>query len=389
MSFTAPLAYTGANAYAYTGANAYAYTGANAYAYAYGAPMEAYGFDGLPGNPMLAVALGEAHRALRRDVYTDPVASDRWLPGRPLQPRDDVARIGRLGAQVRQSMAQLELLGALQFEPPGDGAPEGTPAVLWADGGAGGERHFAQLVRMTRPPLDYFRNQLPVVDAQGGIRDARLAEILTQVAPPIAQFASVLNLQAGRHRQTLELLNLALQCTYAVTMRFKLALSCPRPSELSAALMPCIEVPAHAALPAGHAAEAHVTATLLGALAGADDPLRSGLRRVAHRIAENRVVAGLHYPIDNVSGRLLGDAFASYLLAACGQAADWHGGEFDGAGLDPAAAGANVFEAEHAADDGRAHGVGCSALSGFAAPAAARFKVLRAMWAAAQAEWAP
>lgn len=388
MSFTAPLAYTGANAYAYayTGANAYAYAGPQAYAYS--APMEAYGFDGLPGNPMLGVALGEMRGALRRDVYTDPLTADRWPPAQALRPLDDVARIGRLGAQVRQSMAQLELLGALQFEPP----TASTPAVLWADCGTGGERHFAQLVRMTRPSLDYFRAQLPVVDALGGIRDARLPEILTQVAPPIAQFASVLNLQAGRHRHTLELLNVVLQGTYAVTMRFKLALSCPRPSELSAALMPCIEVPAHAALPAGHAAEAHVTATLLGRLAGAGGPpdrLRHGLRRVAHRIAENRVVAGLHYPIDNVSGRLLGDAFASYLLAACGQAADWYGGEFDGENLAPDSAGRPMFEAERAAEDGRSQDPGCTALSGFAAPAAARFPVLRAMWAAAQAEWTP
>jgi hypothetical protein len=42
--------------------------------------------------------------------------------------------------------------------------------------------------------------------------------------------------------------------------------------------------------------------------------LRHQLLRVAYRVAENRVVAGLHYPMDSLAGQLLGVYMAHYFL---------------------------------------------------------------------------
>jgi hypothetical protein len=208
----------------------------------------------------------------------------------------------------------------------------------------------------------------------------RAAEIVTQVAPPVAYFASLLNLQVGRHRRTLELVNAALQFTYAVCMQFKHALACPRPSEYSLVMQPMIEVPMHPSLPAGHAAEAHVTAAVLGALAGAEagksktDEL---LRRLAHRIAENRVISGVHFPCDMTSGRLLGDAVASYVLARCGVGVEWKGGAFKADGMNGQA---DTFDAAP-----RLSGPGCKAFT--EARKGSPSPLLAEMWKAAAAEW--
>ena len=86
---------------------------------------------------------------------------------------------------------------------------------------------------------------------------------------------------------------------------------------------PMVDVPAHGAWPGGHAAEGFVAAHLLHALIkevhpGADALLKRQLNRLAVRIAQNRVVAGLHFPVDTLAGQVMGTALAEYLLRRCG-----------------------------------------------------------------------
>lgn len=385
MGSTHTLSTPDGQAYAYSGGQAYAYSGGQAYAQ--GAPAsEAYGFAGFPGNPMLADAIVATRDALLAEVaLPDPLggAGDlgevRWA-GDGLPATDDVTRIGLYGAQVRASMAQLELLSSVEFES-GPGV-----AVLWGKC-RGSTYQMAELVRMTRPGRIYLQGQIGRVDAWAGRRDVRVREILTQVAPPVAYFASVMNLQAARHRYTLEMLNVALQFCYACGMHFKHALAVPRPAELSSFVQAVIEAPLHPSLPAGHAAESHVTATLLGAISGVapDSPTAELLRRLAHRIGENRVVAGVHYPIDCVAGRLLGDALSSFLLARAGVNGVWWGGEFDGQSL--AGEDGAIHDLDSAGHDPklRFQGVGCTSRPAEAAPDIA--PVWARMWQLARAEW--
>jgi hypothetical protein len=315
----------GGFAFAFSGRNAFAFNAQNAFAFSASPPLDAYSFNGMPGNPMLAAGLANSRAAAVRARLPDP--AEKWdapdvggIFDASRQPAfNAVPERCRLGVRPRSALAMLELLGGIDFvATPGTKVSLPGTLTLRARGEEGG---MHELLALQCPDLKYFVAQLPKVDEQFTEREARAAEILTQVTPPISYFASVLNLQAGRHARTLELIDIALQFAYTVCMRFKQAFGAPRPSELSAAIQPMLEVPPHAAYPMGHANEAHVLAGLLFELAlGPKGSPRAQeyLRRVAFRIGENRVVAGLHYPVDALAGRLLGDTLTSYLLAACG-----------------------------------------------------------------------
>ncbi len=114
---------------------------------------------------------------------------------------------------------------------------------------------------------------------------------------------------------------LALSFASHVEMRLKHAFACPRPVELSPQIQPMIPTPGHSSWPSGHATEAFVTATLLQALLQAagrhGDRYEEQLQRQAARIAVNRTVAGLHFPVDSAVGRLLGTAIGEFLVARC------------------------------------------------------------------------
>jgi hypothetical protein len=61
--------------------------------------------------------------------------------------------------------------------------------------------------------------------------------------------------------------------------------------------------------------------------------LRRMLLGLAARIANNRMVAGLHTPIDTSAGRMLGTVLADYLVARCTGRSSVLWGEFPGAAL--------------------------------------------------------
>ena len=119
-------------------------------------------------------------------------------------------------------------------------------------------------------------------------------------------------------------------------MRLKFLASLPRPTAFAQQLMPMIATPEHSTYPSGHATEAFALATVLSALevagAGNTAPVAAVLTRVlgsaasdpamlayrlAARIADNRTVAGLHFPVDSAHGALLGLATGLGFVASC------------------------------------------------------------------------
>ena len=76
-----------------------------------------------------------------------------------------------------------------------------------------------------------------------------------------------------------------------------------RPSQVCPAIMPLIEVPAHPSFLAGHALQSHLISKCLEVAKRARNQPEM-LFELSRRVAQNRIVAGLHYPLDNDAGEL-------------------------------------------------------------------------------------
>jgi hypothetical protein len=113
-----------------------------------------------------------------------------------------------------------------------------------------------------------------------------------------------------------ELLTVAAEVSTVLVMLLKHELAVWRPAQRSARVQPVINTPGHGSLPSGHATQAALNAVLLGELMYVhDDERRTALDRLARRIAFNRVVAGVHFPMDSLAGHRFGTQLALAIAA--------------------------------------------------------------------------
>lgn len=156
-------------------------------------------------------------------------------------------------------------------------------------------------------------------------RDDRFAEIIHQhdAEGAISYFLGMLMIDPARHPKTYLLIRVARRVGELVTMVLKNqplpvaqpSYMVPRPSQFCPAIVPMIDPPVTPAFPAGHALQATLIARCL-IEAWAQVPLRQSrvdlLNYLAHRIGENRIIAGLHFPKDIDAGNAV--ALACYPL---------------------------------------------------------------------------
>jgi hypothetical protein len=79
-----------------------------------------------------------------------------------------------------------------------------------------------------------------------------------------------------------------------------------------AAFNPLVATPGHDSWPSGHSTESFAVARVLATLCPDAGPQ---LRAHAARIAQNREVAGVHFPTDSAAGAVLGDTLARFVIA--------------------------------------------------------------------------
>lgn len=84
----------------------------------------------------------------------------------------------------------------------------------------------------------------------------------------------------------------------------------PRPSKIDPAIRPCVVLPRSTSYPSGHSVRAFLTAGILADLVPGK---REALIDRAHRAAWGRIIAGVHFPSDDVAGRLTAQAILEEL----------------------------------------------------------------------------
>jgi hypothetical protein len=109
--------------------------------------------------------------------------------------------------------------------------------------------------------------------------------------------------------------------------------------------------------------------------------LRGQLMRQAARVATNRTVAGVHFPVDSAAGRLLGTTLAEYLIGRCKGAGNtfrerrFNGSEF-GRGTENA-----DFQSNESLESSKAH------VQVLRAHKAEPSDILKWLWRCAEGEW--
>lgn len=329
-------------------------------------------------NPVMVEAL-----ILSREGNTT-VDSHYYAPDLPTI--DDAAQMSRWETWVRAYTALAELLQGISFQTTSTAdTPDGYQVLAYGQ----------MLATIKRPDkTKTFERQIPLVLSWSELRLERATEIMAQIDPQYAFWSSIVGMRSDRHRYTFELINIMLQFCVYIEMRFKHALGCWRPVEYNAQVQPMLSTPGHGSFPSGHATQAYAVAYLLKRLLNLKpnpDPKHAStidqLDRQAARIATNRVIAGVHFPVDSMAGRMLGVALGEYFVGRCGVATPTNmiSRTFNASVVDNASGPTefNPFTDEQDLDP-TVPGTVYSAVQGTQIPSST---LLKQVWGAARCEW--
>lgn len=260
------------------------------------------------------VLLGQALRRTRGKIVRPADGED---PRRTVDDDGRLLPLWRWQSKFRQRALVGDLLGRIVVRDLAMWLFEGEP------GGALTVRPLLALDRrwLDSPDLHQRSNQIDKVLRAAVEREDRLPEILSQRASLWPFFEAVTGIGLDAMPRLAELLAVADSVAGHLTMVLKNQIAADRPAQVSSRVMPVISTPGHGSLPSGHATMAALLSELLVLLmfGGHDTNPRAGmLDRLARRIAFNRVVAGVHFPIDSRVGYCLGTQIARTLAALAG-----------------------------------------------------------------------
>ncbi|MBQ0960292.1 phosphatase PAP2 family protein [Ideonella sp. 4Y11] len=184
--------------------------------------------------------------------------------------------------------------------------------------GAQEELNFQPSIKLFLMKPEWQDEQIDKVLRAAIEREDRLPEILSQADDFMPFFYSVVGIHPEVAPITCAMLVIAQRWATMLVMAFKHQLAARRPHVTSSRILPVIDTPAHGSLPSGHATVSAMVSALLSRLVYGAPTRRADkvmqLNRLARRIAFNRVVAGVHFPIDSRAGHALGLQLAAHFV---------------------------------------------------------------------------
>jgi membrane-associated phospholipid phosphatase len=247
--------------------------------------------------------LGLAHAlTMTRDGIVSYWPADPASLQSPVKPKD----LRYLSGNRRVQM----LLGALS----------GLFEVVEVVGGAELKTRGAVAFKTGTPDATKLKSQMALVGNYAELRIDRNTEIVAQAADIMQFFGSVANLFTPARKHSFELLSAVQSLCVLIEMQMKHLCWTPRPIDFAPQIFPVIDTPDHSSFPSGHATEAFALAAVLHRLMTGENAATGTGKwampfRLAHRIAVNRTIAGLHFPIDSAAGALLGCAIGDAVFA--------------------------------------------------------------------------
>jgi hypothetical protein len=265
------------------------------------------------GDPAALLSQALRKSRVRTALLSDAMASDAFIQS-PIDPNPKSQPLWRWAPEFRMMAVSCELMGRVQThgrsvwlcEPPG-GTSHPAPALLWA-------------LPDTFDDVDW-PEQVDAVLRAAVEREDRLPEILSQASSLWAFYQSITGVALDQAPALGELILAAEDWALKLLMLLKHSVAALRPVQVSSLVLPVIATPGHGSLPSGHATIAAMNAELVRLLmyGPADKARAAALDRLARRIAFNRVVAGVHFPIDSQAGYSLGQLLARTLAALAGE----------------------------------------------------------------------
>jgi hypothetical protein len=149
------------------------------------------------------------------------------------------------------------------------------------------------------------------------LRRNRLPDIMQEANLDISELTRPIGIEdIGGFGATEQLLLTALEITSYVGLIYKDKFGRIRPNQFDTRIRPLLPVPAHSSYPSNHTSQTFSAAYLFAEILP-EHPASEELFRVARRVAENREIAGLHYPSDTAVGKDMARKFLPFLVHAC------------------------------------------------------------------------